>query len=345
LAPVIASQELLISQSLDPWDRIERSSKTTNPDRTIKVKDFYGIRERLYCQVLGYVKDDPNQKNDHQPTVKNAHIWPQHTEGKGLNLFNLSPLEQDNQRNMMRLHFAIEGAFDIKRLTFVGFPLPSSSSSSSSSTSSLPPVPVTLSSSSSSPLSPVSPSGSQRQLFGLRVRIMDLSLMSEPIGITGKKFSHIDGKEVEFPNNNRPYFRLLYAHYRRSLIHAEKKGWIGGEEDDSQKVSDQELLRHSLDSDYSNRISTWLRRPVGSSRGIDSLPTSKSISIPLPSSLPLSSTKLESKGSGPSSNVNDEKSCRGQGCHNNKFCNCKNKMCGNCCEKSPGGLCREHKRR
>ena len=74
LAPLVAASEYLISESLDPWHRIERSSKTTNPDRTNKVKNFYGIQEKLYCQVLGHVEKDPHQTDDHQPTVKNAHI-------------------------------------------------------------------------------------------------------------------------------------------------------------------------------------------------------------------------------------------------------------------------------
>jgi len=320
----LTTQAILVAQSLDPWDRIEKSSRTTNPARTLKVKDFYGIKEKLFCQVLGEVKEDVNQKNSHQPTVKNAHIWPQHTEGNGLNLFNLSPLDQDSQRNMMRLHFAIEAAFDVKRLCFVGFPQESASPATEASAAS------------SSPLSPVSSSGSRR-LFGLRVRVLDPSLLAEPIGITGQTFSDIDGKELTFLNENRPYFRLIYAHKRRSLIHAERKGWIaeGGDEqaDDSQRVSDQELLSRSLDSEYSNRITNWLHHRAHSSLAGPAIPLAAAgISSP---SLTLTRN----------AEATEEKTCAEPMCRNSRAGKCPKKLCRLHCEQSKSGLCAEHIRR
>jgi len=83
LVSVSEMMQLVIGQVLDPWDRIARSSRSSNPPQTVKVKDFYGIQSKFYCQVLGQVQEDAELKKMNQPTVKNAHLWPQHTGGNG----------------------------------------------------------------------------------------------------------------------------------------------------------------------------------------------------------------------------------------------------------------------
>jgi hypothetical protein len=46
-----------------------------------------------------------------------AHIWPNHTAGVGLDLFNLRAKDLNNPRNFLRLHREIEIAFDHRQLT------------------------------------------------------------------------------------------------------------------------------------------------------------------------------------------------------------------------------------
>jgi len=335
------SQNIVIAQSMDPWDRIELSSKATNPHLTNIVKNFYGITKKFYCQVVGDVKEDSDQKKINQPTVKNAHIWPQHTKGLGLHLFNLSLDDQDSPRNMMRLHFAIEAAFDVKRLCFAGF-LPSSSSHPAFSPQPAPLVP------SLSPTSTQTSGNSQRPVFGLRVRLLDPSLGQEKIGKTGKVFADIDGVEIKFFNEHRPFFRLLYAQHRRSLIVAERKGWIEVGEDDGQRASDQELLKHSVDSYYSNRISTWLGSRPGAHSKDPATFTFETASPPsdsVPETDPTLNPSLENKNSPIVIPQEEEKTCVGAKCAKLRYGKCSKKMCAICCKAAAGGLCHEHKRK
>jgi len=224
-------------------------------------------------------------------------------------LFRLDAKNLDDERNQMRLHFAIEQAFDIKHLTFVGVQSPSASAALT--------APLAASSSSSLHYAQSHP----RHLFGLRVCVMNPDLKKDPIGDTGKTFGDIDGQEVKFPNTNRPYFRIIYAHYRQSRIFAQERGWITSEvDDDPQKLSDQELLSHSLDTGYRDRIAIWLKSKSGA-----------------PASVP----QLESEA--PEVEVED-KTCVGQGCHNLRYSKCQKKMCGRCCGKF-GDLCAKHQRK
>lgn len=50
--------------------------------------------------------------------IKCAHIWPKWTKGSGLEVLELSQNDVNNPRNFLRLHEAIEKAFDRKRLYF-----------------------------------------------------------------------------------------------------------------------------------------------------------------------------------------------------------------------------------
>jgi hypothetical protein len=172
--------------------------------------------------------------------------------------------------------------------------------------------------------------------------VLDPSLLQKPIGQTSKTFADIDTHKVNFLNINRPYSRLLYLHYRRSVSYAERKGWIEGEaEDDAQKLSDQEALRHSIDSDSATRIAIWLsHQATGSSPTVVSLAAGPSSQA----ALVLSSGATIGKQGSPS--VVEEKACSEEGCNNIRLHKCVRKMCAKCCQKKGGGsLCEEHAKR
>jgi hypothetical protein len=308
---MVDTQQHIVRQSLDPWNKISSSSKTSNPDRTKEVMTFYGVSS-LHCHVLGRVRKE--DRGHTQLTVKNAHIWPKHTGGIGLELLGLTEFVLENPRNMLRLHWAIEAQFDIKRLSF----LPSHPSS----------------------LSPTDLSASQ---FDLSVRILDPSLLQEKIGETGKTFEDIDRHKIRFLNTNRPYSRLFYIHYRQSVISAERRGWIerAAVDDDDLRLSDQEALRHSVDSESATRIAIWLnRKPSGSPPNVKSLAEGSSSQAAVALS---AGPTIGIQGSHP---VAEEKTCSGEECHNIMYHKCVRKMCSKCClKKGNGNLCEEHKKK
>ena len=52
-------------------------------------------------------------------SIKNAHIWPNHTKGSGLALLQLDSSDMSSPRNFLRLQSRIEYAFDRLDTCFV----------------------------------------------------------------------------------------------------------------------------------------------------------------------------------------------------------------------------------
>jgi HNH endonuclease len=72
---------------------------------------FYGIDSKNICMMLGPCLG-PGE------TIINAHLWPNHTRGRGLQFLGLPPEDLDSARNYLRLHKSIEKAFDERRIIF-----------------------------------------------------------------------------------------------------------------------------------------------------------------------------------------------------------------------------------
>lgn len=66
--------------------------------------------KKAMCMILGKVT---------HCWIKYTHIWPRFTLGNSLEAFDLSNTDVNNPRYFLRLHHAIERAFDLKRLVFV----------------------------------------------------------------------------------------------------------------------------------------------------------------------------------------------------------------------------------
>lgn len=153
-------------------------------------------------------------------SIKNSHLWPDHTKGKGLSFFDLEPEALIHPRNFLRLHCTIERAFDQCQITLV-------------------------------PEWNTTPSLSTR--FRLRVHVLDPELKAQTVpmkGFTALKWSDLDERvshwEFGRKPNQAPYTRLLAQHQFTSLKRAAEKGWIGSS--DLTEMQDRALrvLRYSL---------------------------------------------------------------------------------------------------
>lgn len=210
IAPTKKLLNLVIAELLDPWEKIHSETESTIEAAEQKnlepVSSFYGIQKKA-CMVLGRVT---------HCKIKCAHIWPRWTRGNGLEAFDLNNADLNNPRNFLRLHRAIERAFDRKRLVI---------------------APETL--------------GSGGELT-LKIVILDPSLHSESLEynnatepfstINNKLFSHV------FVPNKMPYTRLLSNHAVQAMDKAKMLGWIP--EDDAEMAATRtravEMARRSL---------------------------------------------------------------------------------------------------
>jgi hypothetical protein len=114
LAPINKALKLIITELLDPWERIHSETESVveaAEQRNLDlVSDFYEMPKTAMCMVLGKATNCQ---------IKCAHIWPRCALGRGLEAFDLNDTDVDNPRNFLRLHRDIERAFDRKRLVFV----------------------------------------------------------------------------------------------------------------------------------------------------------------------------------------------------------------------------------
>lgn len=196
---------LVVEQNLDPWEGSTERTKVVADQLTADVLKFYDYR-RHECMVIGNIG-----KKTKRNFVKTAHIWPHHTHGQGLPVLQLSAHNVNSVRNCLRLHHAVERAFDQKWLTVE---IVSSASSS---------IPSTL-----------------------KILVLNPDIMKQHIGTTTHTFGNINGRNVVFNNNNRPYHRLLGLHYRNTIVHARKMGWIAFEDLTAHQIHYLELVKHTM---------------------------------------------------------------------------------------------------
>ncbi len=182
------SLNFVMAEILDPWEKIHSETDSVvgaNEEYNLEpVSNFYGMSRKHRCMVLGTCT---------HAQIISAHIWPKHTYGKGLDVFELSVLDVNNPRNFLRLHKSIEKAFDRKRLTFV-------------------PACVT----------------SNGELK-MKVIILDPTLLDEDISYNQItiKFSTLHNMPFDyaFCPTAMPYTRLLSAHTLRAYTIGKMLGW------------------------------------------------------------------------------------------------------------------------
>lgn len=134
-----------------------------------------------------------------------SHIWPKHTYGKGLDMFNLKHNDINEPRNFLRLHRDIEHAFDKKWLCFDYEPISADE-------------------------------------FKLKLRVVNPDLLDETKDVSIIKnnsrtkittFGEINKETSDyiFTKEKKPFTRLLAAHANRTIHNARQFGWIPDESD------------------------------------------------------------------------------------------------------------------
>ena len=79
-------------------------------------------------------------------------------------------------------------------------------------------------------LVPVEPADPNTEPFGWRFILMNEKLRNYPVGDSSTKYDDLDGRELEWKNDNRPARRYLYYHFVTTLlryVRYEKPGWAG----------------------------------------------------------------------------------------------------------------------
>eukprot|EP01031_Cornospumella_fuschlensis_P034620 gene34620-41924_t len=214
LAPVRKALNLVVGELLDPWEKLHSETESTieAAERLNlgPVSSYYGMQKKSRCMVLG--------KATHCQ-IKCAHIWPKYTMGNGLEAFDLSNADVNNPRNFLRLHSAIERAFDYKRLVF---------------------VPECLTSTGA---------------LVLKVVLLDPALFGENLSFNNAtiKFSEIHNKLFAhaFLPEKMPFTRLLANHIVQAMNKAKSLGWIPEGDPDAAAARSRaiEMARRSLGED------------------------------------------------------------------------------------------------
>jgi hypothetical protein len=204
--PIRKALILTLQSLLDPWEKIAKSSTSGSSKSSLveydrkDICEYYGIPESHYCMVIGLC---------YHCDVSCAHIWPKHTYGDGIEQFELKREEINSPRNFLRLHKAIEKAFDSKHLIF----LPSSDGGSNT--------------------------------FVVRVLNRNILLNEFPVDkCKSMKFEDIDGQKMhcDFRGEKYPFRRLLAYHASKALDVAERNNWIESSETISQARLESFLL-------------------------------------------------------------------------------------------------------
>jgi len=208
----------LMMKELDPWERTSGSrSHAAAASLTPPVLHHYGLQGN-FCQVIGPT----------QASIITAHLWPNHTNGLGLNFFDLKQEDLENPRNFLRLHFQIEKAFDHRQLTIVK-------------------------------------AGNHLLVWVLDPSLMSTQLQNVKGGIT---FQQLHRRPLQFLNSERPFTRILAAHVAASFRHAEKEGWIQAPEQMSLAHEwATEMARHSMSNTASEHLLWWIAQRTQASMG------------------------------------------------------------------------------
>ena len=230
----------LVEDILDPWcgirtnDGSDASGQGKNTTRTTSILNFYRI-DKDVCMVLGKCDLDESQDKGRKDRVMNAHLWPNHTQGRGLNILQLNTEDVNDARNFLRLHKSLEHAFDRHEIIFLF--VPNSASLLCDSTV------------------PAADSGSTE--FRLQVRVLDPTLLastekrvvvstSPEKSLSWAEINNIESVWVFGGRNPKPFTRILAQHAHSSIIRAEQYGWIQQDVVTEYRDRALQLLRISL---------------------------------------------------------------------------------------------------
>jgi hypothetical protein len=226
LNPMNLALKLIVQSVLDPWENIRSiateailQASAANID---SVCEFYGVAKKHYCMVLG--------KATHCDIIC-AHIWPSHTNGKGLEGFGLEAEEVHHPRNFLRLQKDIERAFDHKRLYFEYV------------------------------------DGAESNRIRLRVVLLDPEIGKKNISFNGKSIPFCDVHDTifdhTFVNDKKPFLRLISLHADQAVLKAKGMNWISDNSDTiSKRARILDLARLSLEPNHRTVLDAFFQKPT-----------------------------------------------------------------------------------
>lgn len=225
IAPLRMSLNYVLSELLDPWEKIQTDSSSVNDESAPKKEElerYYNI-ETNNCMLLGTLPDQHFCAN-----IQRAHIWPKHTHGRGLEILELSPHDLNSPRNYLLLQAEIEYYFDRKKFIL---------------------LPVNI----------------DHGNFSLRVIVLDPELLKENIRISShsKKrsfnfpWSALNGlvSDHVFSEEKKPFLRMIAQHAFSSMKNAISSGVVEESFCSSLRSETIELARRSLGEDSIKRVS------------------------------------------------------------------------------------------
>ena len=189
---------------------------------------------KMFVWSLGNATKTKVERLGQKGRVMNAHLWPHHTKGRGLNILQLNTEDVNDPRNFLRLHKSLEHAFDRHEIIFMIVPNDGASN-----------------------LQAASDSGSTE--FRLQVKVLDPTLLTP----TAKRVVVSDSPEkslswTDIDNlesvwvfggcSAKPFTCILAQHVQSSMTRAEQYGWIEQEVVTEYRDRALQLLRISLEN-------------------------------------------------------------------------------------------------
>jgi len=91
------------------------------------------------------------------------------------------------------------------------------------------------------------------------LKLLDPDFKTTVLVDTNVTFGDIDGYQLHFPNEKRPWRRLLATHSIIALKHARDKGWLPDYELSLEEIDAQERMGYSLDEEAQDRLRMFVR--------------------------------------------------------------------------------------
>ena len=230
IGDVAESLGYIVEDVSNPWNKIKSSDGSDRAGQSVKelVLTYYRVNENL-CMIIGDVCRDDRH-------IKSAHIWPDHTKGSGLLLFQLDTCEGTNPRNFLRLQSQIEYAFDRLDVCFV----PQYTSLTEFCLEVIVLNPYLL----------------QSKDVQFRRFVRSKKGKGKLIPMTWRQLNRYKS-HYKFGPSHKPFVRLILHHSIIAHKNAREKSWIKEEDEDPHRLRAIELVRNSLDGENFDKISRF----------------------------------------------------------------------------------------
>ena len=91
------------------------------------------------------------------------------------------------------------------------------------------------------------------------LKVLDRGILAEALEDSPLKVSDMEGRNLKFHNDSRPWRRILALHSIMAHRHARSQGWLVDADLTSAESNAQALINHSLDQEAQERLKLFLR--------------------------------------------------------------------------------------